>query len=81
MKKHLLPFFAESAGVKHKKRYIDKEPLNQLNTHKSMGPDGKRARVLVKLFGVITRPFSVIFEGSWQLEEVPDNRKICHLRY
>lgn len=80
MKKHLFPFPAESAAV-NTKEDIDKEPLSQLNIHKSMGPDGKHPRVLVEQFDVIVRSLSVIFKRSWQLGEVPDDWEVCPWRY
>jgi len=44
--------------------------LSQLDTHKSMGPDGKHPQVLRELADAIAEPLSIIFERSWRRGEV-----------
>jgi len=50
--------------------------LLQLGAHKSMGPNGTYARVLKELVDVVVRPFSIIFQGSWETGEVPVDWKL-----
>lgn len=80
MKKHLFPFFAESAGVKHKARYSQRasKPTGYTWVH---GTRQEAPKGPVELFGVIVRSLSVIFERSWQLGEDPGDWKICPCRY
>lgn len=51
------------------------EHLGKLDTDKSMGPHKKHAQVLRELADGTVRPFLIIFEGPWQLEEVPHHGK------
>lgn len=39
--------------------------LNNLDMHKSMGPDRMRPQVLKALAGVIVRPLQIAFGRSW----------------
>ncbi|PKU45830.1 rna-directed dna polymerase from mobile element jockey-like [Limosa lapponica baueri] len=50
-----------------------KELLSELDTHKSMGPDGMYPQVLRELAEVIAEPLSIIFERSWRTGEVPED--------
>ncbi|KGL81578.1 hypothetical protein N309_03232, partial [Tinamus guttatus] len=52
-----------------------REHLRNLDTHKSMGPDGMHPRVLRKVAEVIAKLLSVIFERSWRMGEVPEDWK------
>ncbi|KFP54076.1 RNA-directed DNA polymerase from mobile element jockey, partial [Cathartes aura] len=52
-----------------------REHLNELDIHKSMGPDGMHPRVLRELADVIARPLLIIFDRSWRLGQVPEDWK------
>ncbi|KFQ41921.1 RNA-directed DNA polymerase from mobile element jockey, partial [Nestor notabilis] len=52
-----------------------RDHLNNLNVHKSMGPDEIHPWLLKELANEVVRPLSVIFERSWQSGEVPDDWK------
>jgi len=50
-----------------------RDHLSNLDTHKSMDPDGMHPRVLRELVDVIAEPLSIIFERSWRTGEVPED--------
>jgi len=50
-----------------------RDHLSNLDTHKSMGPDGMHPQVLRQLAYVIAEPLSIIFERSWRMGEVPED--------
>ncbi|KGL84948.1 RNA-directed DNA polymerase from mobile element jockey, partial [Tinamus guttatus] len=52
-----------------------REHLRNLDTHKSMGPDGMHPRVLRELAEVIAKPLSIILERSKRTGEVPEDWK------
>jgi len=49
-----------------------RDRLSNLDTHKSMGPNGMHTRVLRELVDVI-QSLSAIFERSWRTGEVPED--------
>jgi len=50
-----------------------RDHLSNLDTHKSMGPDGMHLRVLRELADAIAEPLSITFERSWRTGEVPED--------
>ncbi|CAM5151182.1 unnamed protein product [Natator depressus] len=54
---------------------VDRDYLEKLDVHKSMGPDELHPRVLKELAAVIPEPLAIIFENSWRTGEVPDDWK------
>ncbi|CAM5111816.1 unnamed protein product [Natator depressus] len=55
------------------KKEVVRDYLENLDEHKSMGPDALHPRVLKELADVITEPLAVIFENSWRSGEVLDD--------
>ncbi|GAB0205885.1 mitochondrial enolase superfamily member 1 [Grus japonensis] len=53
--------------------------LLHLDAYKSMGPDGIHPRVLRELADVIVRPFSIIFQWSWESGEVSVDWKLANV--
>ncbi|KAK4807847.1 hypothetical protein QYF61_007753 [Mycteria americana] len=53
--------------------------LCQLNVDKSMGPDGIHPRVLKELVDVIAGPLSIIYQRSWESEEVPADWNLANV--
>jgi len=50
-----------------------RDRLGNLDTHRSIGPDGMHSQVLRELTNVVAEPLSVIFERSWRTGEVPED--------
>jgi len=50
-----------------------RDHLSNLDTHKSMGPDGMHPRLLRELADVVAAPLFIIFERSWRTGEVPED--------
>lgn len=53
--------------------------LHHLHTHKSMGSDGIRPRVLRELAKVITKPLCIIHQQSWLTGEVPLHGELANV--
>ena len=47
--------------------------IKNLDTHKSMGPDGIQPRVLRELVEDLVKALSVIYQQSWLTVQVPDD--------
>ncbi|RMC21672.1 hypothetical protein DUI87_02540 [Hirundo rustica rustica] len=56
-----------------------RELLRCLHTHKSMGPDGIRPRVMRELADELAKPLSIIYHQSWLTGEVPDDWKLANV--
>ncbi|KFO77701.1 RNA-directed DNA polymerase from mobile element jockey, partial [Cuculus canorus] len=50
---------------------VVRDLLAQLDTPKSMGPDGIHPSVLKELADMLAKPLSIIFQQSWLSGEVP----------
>jgi len=50
-----------------------RDPLSNLDAHKSTGPNGMNPGVLRELADVIAEPLSIIFKTSWRTGEVLEN--------
>jgi len=64
-------------GEQNKPPIIQEEEVNellcQLDTYKSMGPDGIHPRVLKELVEELAKPLSIIYQQYWLTGEVPDD--------
>jgi len=73
----------EREGVWNKPPIIQEEAVNdllcQVDTYKSIGPDGIHSRVLRELVAELAKPLSVIYQQSWITEEVPDDWRITNV--
>ncbi|KFO72633.1 RNA-directed DNA polymerase from mobile element jockey, partial [Cuculus canorus] len=58
---------------------VVRDLLAQLDTHKSMGPDGIHPRVLKALVDVLSKPLSIIFLRSWLTGEVPLDWRLANV--
>lgn len=50
-----------------------------MDPYKFIGPAGIHPRILKNLAVVITKPLSIIFERSWEPEEVPADWKLVNI--
>jgi len=50
-----------------------RDHLNNVETQKSIGPDGMHPRVVRELVDIIAEPLSIIFERSWRTGEAPED--------
>ena len=53
--------------------------LRNLDTHKSMGPDGLHLGALRELADVVAKPFSIILQQSWLTGNVPVDWKLANV--
>ncbi|KAK4824531.1 hypothetical protein QYF61_016111 [Mycteria americana] len=76
------PELEDRDGQQNKPHIIQEEAVNnllcQLDTHKSMGPDGIHARVLRELVEELAKPLPIIYHQSWLTREVPDDRRLAN---
>jgi len=77
------PVLEDREGERNKPPIIQEEALNDLLCHldayMSMGLDGIHPRVLKELAEELAKPFSIIYQQSWQIGEVPDDWRIANV--
>lgn len=54
------------------KEGLARDHLDELDIHKSIGPDGMHSQLLREVVDIIARPPVIICERSWQSGEVPE---------
>ncbi|PKU41015.1 rna-directed dna polymerase from mobile element jockey-like [Limosa lapponica baueri] len=69
----------EQNGAPIIQREVVRDLLQNLDTNKSMGPDGIPLRVLRELGEVLVEPLSIIYQQSWQTGKVPANWRLANV--